>query len=355
VASHFAVPGEKYPVRIEVDDPPADGSVDLGFDRSGDEQFAVEKLPGFREQHVYFVPEGPKGGLAFNTIVHDWTRDLDTTGVLGKRQLRVQLSKAGDQEAAVDLVDELDPEELNPKARPDERLPLLTKDKGNPRAPLSYDLASKKAVLATITLDGTPPEDVDFVGWPTKLIRGKPLPLKATGHDDESDISTVTFFLGEPENGKIPPKAVQTKGVLVDAKKAVWLAELPLPTAKPGKFEVSVQFTNGAGLAAEIKTVIIELVDGPKGNPKGGTTVKGKVFQGELTPPDVGVALVDEKGNVKAAGKTNKMGQYVLEGVPPGTYRVVAVRPADGTQGQTAITVPEGKELIDGVDVQISR
>jgi hypothetical protein len=45
----------------------------------------------------------------------------------------------------------------------------------------------------------------------------------------------------------------------------------------------------------------------------------------------------------------------VFQDVPPGSYRVVAVRSAAMTQGQTPVLVPEGKELIEKVDVKISR
>jgi len=348
VAPRYAVPGDKCLVRLEVDDAPtAGGFVDFGFDRAGDGRFDVDKLAGFRQQHVFFAPEGPKGGMAFKTVVADWTRELDTAEVFGPRQLRVQLLEVnakGGQGKQIDLVDE--------QARPEESLPQFAKASASPYAPLSFD-TDDKAVLATITLDGTPPESIAFVGWPKQLERGKRLTLKATGLDEESKISKVTFFLGEPVDGKMPPKVVQAPGKEVVPGK-VWEGELPFDTAKPGRFEVSVLFTNGAGLSAA-ETVVIELVDAPKKGKKDGTTVKGKVFQGELTPPDVAVSLVDDKGVVKGVAKTNKTGEYAIEGVPPGTYRVVAFRSADSTTGQTAFTVPEGKELIEGVDIQISR
>jgi len=346
VVPHYAVPGEKCPVKIEVDGAPSTGGfVDFGFDRAGDKTFPdVEQLAGFRQQHIYLAPEGPKAGMMFKTIVQDWTRELDTAEVYGPRELRVQLLDL--EKTKLPLMDEVDE-----TARPEERLPQSTS-----RAPLNFD-AKSKAILATITLDGTQPEDIAFFGWPKdlRLIRGTPLTLKAKAHAGPSGISKVTFFMGEPVDGKMPPKVVQAPGTRVPGAAEVWEGKLPVSTAKPSAFEVSVEFTSGAGLKA-IETVRIELVDAPKdAGKKGGTTIKGTIYQGELTPPGVAVSLVDDKGVVKAAGKTDEKGQYKLEGVPPGTYRVVAFRSADKTNGQTALTVPEGKDLLEKIDVQISR
>ncbi len=354
LAPRFAVPGDKCLVKVEVDDPPKFGGfVNFGFDRANNGQFAEEKLPGFRHQQIYFAPEGPKGGMVFLTTVQDWIRELDTADVFGARQLRVQLlepkkdeqGRLTDQLQEVNLVDEID---VDPD-RPEDHLPQPLH---GPFAPLAFD-AKAKAVLATIMLDGTPPENIRFVGWPKKLEKGSALLLQATAQDEESEISKVVFFIGPPVDGKMPPKAIEAPGKKVDPARAVWSGELPIPTEKPGKFEVSVQFTNGAGLAA-VDTVVIELVE-PKKSTKVGTTVKGKVFQGDLTPPDVAVTLVDDKGVIKATTKTDKTGAYVIEGVLPGVYRVVAVRSADKTQGQVALTVPEGTALIEGVNIGIAR
>jgi hypothetical protein len=354
VASRFAQPGAKFPVRVEVDNPPDGASlIDFGFDRAGNDMFVGTPLSHTREQHVYFVPEGPKGGMVFKTTAHDWTTELDTAQVIGTRQIRVQVFEVDRgtgvrSQQPVKLVNEF----VDDEKRPGEKLTVSANRPKGLLAPLSFD-AKDQAVVAEIMLDGTAPEGIAFDSWPAKLVKGTPLLVKATGRDPESGIRRVNFFLGKPEDGKIPPKAVTVAGQLFDKEAQVWQAELPLPTDKPGKFEVSVQFTNGADMS-EIKTVVIQLVDAPGGQ-KAGTTIKGTVYQADMTPPGVVVSLVDDKNNVKAATKTDKMGHYVFEGVPPGSYRVVAIRAVDSTQGQTAVLVPEGKELIEKVDVKISR
>jgi Carboxypeptidase regulatory-like domain len=353
VAPRYAVPGAKLAVRLEVDNPPplGGGFVDLGFDRAGNGQFAEDLLPGFREQHVFFVPEGPKGGMAFKTVVHDWASEEDTAEVYGPRQFRVQLydrdPKTGGKGKLIDLVDE-----VSDQAKTEERLPLFAGQPDSPYAPLTFD-AEKKAVLAEVILDGTEPEGLKFVGWPKQLVRGKTLPLKATAFDKESGIRKVTFFLGEPVDNKLPPKAVVAVGKPGAPGADVWEGELPIPTAKPGTFDVSVQFTNGAGLSAT-ETVRIELVDAPKGSKKG-TTIKGTVFDDDRTPPGVAVTLADDKGVAKAVTKTKDKGQFVFEGVAPGSYFIVAVRSADRTRGQTSVLVPEATPLIEGVTVRLSR
>jgi serine/threonine protein kinase len=259
VAPRFAVPGGKYPVTVEVDDPPTGGGfVELGFDRAGNKQFTVQSLPGFREQHVYFVPEGPKGGLTFKTYVQDWVKEQDTAEVYGKRWLRVQLfalnPKTGDRGELANIVDEGPPAE-------DAHPPFTTQPRSI-HAPLVFDMDTK-AVEAEIILDPTPPEDVAFVGWPEQLAKNAPLILKATGHDDESGISKVTFFLGQPVDGQPPPKAVGSPARQVDPKAPVWRGELPLPTGQAGRFDVCVQFTNGAGRSTT-EGVTIELTQGSK-------------------------------------------------------------------------------------------
>jgi hypothetical protein len=340
-APHFAAPGAKFPVRVEVDNPPSGpGRIEFAFDRTGTGRFHPQPLPGYREQQVSLLPAGPQGGLFFRTRVRDWTKDLDTTEVYGERQLRVQLFN-------------IDKKEFIPLAQDPELEEGLLKNRDALLAPLKFD---KDAVFADVVLDGTKPAGVDFVGWPTQLLRGTPLVLKATGDDPESGIRKVTFFLGKPEGGKVPTKAVTASGKQFKTEEKVWQAELPLETEKPGRFVVSVEFTNNAGLS-ETKTVVIQLVDAPKGAAKKivGATIKGTVFQGNLNPPGVAMSLIDDKGNVKAGTTTNPKGQYMFQDVPPGSYRVVAVRTAAMTQGQTPVLVPEGKELIEKVDVRISR
>jgi hypothetical protein len=357
LAPRFAVPGDKCLAIVQVDFAPDDCFVNFGFDRAGNRTFPdAENLPGFRRQLVYFLPEGAKGGLDFLPLVTDWVREVDTADVFGLHAVQAQLLERGGTGApgkVIDLVDET--AEKTPGGEP---LPLFTNLLVSPFAPLTY---TKNAVQATIMLDGTKPEGLKFVDWPTglELVRGSPLLLRARGWDPESHIAKVTFFLGEPVDDKLPPKAITSPGVLLNPNapetKMVWEGELPIPTDKPGKFEVSVQFTNGAGLSTT-ETVIIKLVDAPKKGAKyEGTTITGTIHQGDLLIPDVGVNLVDEKGVIRATTVSKDKGLYKFTGVIPGTYRIVAVRPAANTQGQAVVTIPEGLERKDDVDILLSR
>jgi hypothetical protein len=357
LAPRYALPGEKCPATIQVDFAPEDCYLNFGFDRAGDKKFPdAENLPGFRRQLVFFVPESAKGGLGFLPLVTDWTRDVDTADVFGLHSVRAKLltrNSDGTAGEEIDLVNE-----AAEKTVSGEELPLFTNQPGSPFAPLTY---TKTAVLADIMLDGTPPKGLKFVDWPAglELERGKPLLLRARGWDPDSHIRKVTFFLGEPlDDGKMPPKAITSPGVLLnpgaDEQKQVWEGELPIPTDKPAKFEVSVQFTNGAGMSAT-ETVIIKLVDAPKKGKAEGTTITGTIFQGDLLIPDVSVSLVDEKGVARANTTSREKGFYKFTGVPPGTYRVVAVRSAANTQGQAVVTIPEGLEKKEDVNILLSR
>src|SRR5207248_8222228 len=141
--------------RLEADNaPPATAVTEFGFDRSATGTYETVRLPGEREQRVGLRPGGPDDAIVFVTAVHDWVRDLSTAGVYGTRQLRLRLLDAA----------------------------------GNELVPAKKE---------TLTLDDTAPAGVKFVALPRTAVRGKALPVAATGGDAESGIRQVLFFLGD--------------------------------------------------------------------------------------------------------------------------------------------------------------
>jgi hypothetical protein len=168
----------------------------------------------------------------------------------------------------------------------------------------------------------------------------------------------VVFFVGKlGPDGKVPPNTQLTPGKLTDAEKGVWSADLDAPTDQKGKFDVTVQFVNGAGLVTT-DTVKIELVDrGKDGGPDGAAaSIQGKLIDGTGRPQGAGilVELRDDKGAVKDTTKTNEKSEYLFANVMPGTYTVVGVRTANNTKGATTVGVKPGEKKVD-VDVKLSR
>ncbi|WP_161604415.1 SdrD B-like domain-containing protein [Roseiconus nitratireducens] len=59
----------------------------------------------------------------------------------------------------------------------------------------------------------------------------------------------------------------------------------------------------------------------------------GRRDTGEQGIPAVTVSLVDSSGNTVATTKTNSLGRYEFEGIPPGTYELRQVQPGDYLDG----------------------
>src|SRR5262249_28837763 len=150
-------------------------------------------LNGDRKQRLFFVPAGLDGALTFITEVSDWTTNIETAKIFGDRYLRLRLVNREDHK------------------------PLVDEGTGEPTEfwQVGARGQTKKVpyISSKMKLDGTPPEDVKFVDFPKELTRGSALTLKATGHDDDSEIGKVVFFTGKlPPDGVIPPTAIQAPG-----------------------------------------------------------------------------------------------------------------------------------------------
>jgi hypothetical protein len=323
-AAPVAAAGGPSKVGFEADYVNPGSKVELGLYR--DDTFAPEKLDGKllefaggRKERIFFSPS-PNGGLLFTTEVGEWTTDLDTAKVFGGRLLRLRLIDAKGQAAAF----------------------TEAREAGELREGITQ-------ITAGIKLDGSPPEDVEFVEFPKELARGSALTLKAKGKDEDSDIAKVVFFAGKlPPDGVIPPTAVQAPGEKTKDKD-VWAADLPVATDKAAMLEVGVQFTNGVGQTTT-KVAVIKLVDAKAGS----ATIKGKVVENDREQDGLEVLLRDPKGEVKDKAKTDKDGKFVFKNVAPGTYQLVAIKSSSKTQGQAVVQVNAGDEKVldDPIDLK---
>jgi len=328
----FAAPTATFKIGVEVDNAPSGAIAELGIDRDSDGKFEeangeIVKFVGDRQERILLSVFGPSGSIVLKPEVSDWSADLDLTEVFGPRSLRLRLLDKGQVIPARDSAeDKLVPE-----------------------------------VLRTVTLDGTRPEGVKFVGFPKQLDRGSLLPVKATSAVPESGIANVVFFTGKlAADGKIPESAIVVNGKLIDAKANLWAADLPLPTDQKSTHEVSVRFTNGAGLTA-IETVRIQLIDPDAGKVPGTvpasklSSIEGSVVEGGRGQPNLEVQLKDTDGKaVKATTTTDATGKFVFKDVQPGAYKVTAAKSAAKTKGETAVTVGETQKKT-GVEVKLTR
>jgi hypothetical protein len=275
-------------------------------------------------------PNGPEGAQLLKAEVSDWSATLDTLGIVGGRELRV-LVRRGGKDVRVDRV-------------------LVSHD-GKVLKVEKTGSIGDPAVYVPVTFDNTGPEfitfDVDGPD-PKKLLRGLPLPLVARGFDPESGVKEAIFFAGRPTPDlKIPPDAIRVQGEKKDDD--TWVAQLPVATDKTGTVDVSVALVNQAGLT-DFGTRRVYLVDPPpagvaKPDDKSKTPklpiIEGIVYEADRPQPNLSVVLRDAKGVAQDTVTTDTAGRFAFVNVPPGTYRVTAVKTADNTRGETPVTVQE--------------
>jgi hypothetical protein len=368
LAPRYVFPGPDVPVRVLVDAPGAPVKVELGLDRSGEGNFSPELLPGARKEEVSLLPAGPGGGVLFQTTVRPWDVKLDAADVYGTRAVRVRLLPWDVQAGTVNkgkplALNKNEAGENEEDLWQGETLPVLQPNLPTPFARVETT-SDNKAVEARIVLDGTPPE-VGFVRpWPEDLkdiFRGDPLPVRAKARAGPSHIRRLVFYVGKPvrkgDEEEPPPTAVLVDGKRSDPKGTVWTADLPVDTAKPAHFYLTVQATNGAGKSSS-ETITIYLKDRPKEGGKGDKAlakVTGKVLVGGRPQAGVPVSLSDLQGTVKGATKTNKDGVYVFRDVPPGSYIVTAAQRNLNLRGETTVQVPAGEATVKDQDISLSR
>jgi hypothetical protein len=332
-------PVEKCKVGLEVDNAPANAIVELGLDRNDDGQFVgkqneLRQLIGNREQKFSFSVAGPDNSLLLKADARDWLLELNTTAIFGTRKLRLRVLSPANPDQALRVRDS--------QAPPGDR---------SWQATASEEKYWKTQIDGLIIFDAAKPAALKFVDFPAKLLRGGPLPVRATA-SASSGIKKVVFYAGAPDKeGKPPATAIPVEGKQLpaaDGKTVVWAAELNVPTDKKGTLEVSAQFTSGADLTAT-QTVKIQLEDPPTD-----AGIEGTVTEGGRGQPNVPVQLIDAQGAVKNTTTTDAKGKYTFTKVAPGTYRIVGTKTSSFTRGEATAQVQAGDKKKD-VDVKLSR
>jgi hypothetical protein len=299
-----------------VDNAPPSSSIDLELDRANTGEFRKERrLPGDRRQRVGFNPQGPDGSLLFETTVQDWTYELDTRGITGTRSLRAKL--------------------LGPP-------------------PQSRVLQTQ---TMKIVLDDSPPEDarIRSVGGlaipapdqrdkPIEILKASSFEIVAEALDKESGVAEVLVFLGRPVDGKPPQGVTPLRAQPINDARTRWKARLPLAD-RIGIVEITAEFKNAVGLCS-FDTVALD-VRNPKPPDQPGTDkhgkIVGKVTEGGRLQKGLEVSLKDDKGIDKAKTKTRDDGTFVFDDLPPGNYKISAVKEFSKSKDEKTVTVEAGK------------
>lgn len=314
-------PVAAFPVRVEVDNPPAGATAELRYYRDGDtadDQKQVIPLGGPRDEQMAF--DVTADGIAVATRSKDWVKPLNLSDARGK--------------VIVEAV-------------------------------LRYDDGGERKVgsALVVTVDDTPPEGVrltfDNLKGGKQLEKGQPLRLSATADDLDTEVAKAVFFLGVPtDDGKPPADAVQVKGDRrVDRGGEVrWTAALPLPADKRGELTVGVIVTDSAGNSSPPEVKRIELVDAPPPGAKPGS-VEGKLTFGENPQPGQTVTLADADGKAKDTTKTDGKGKFAFKDVPPGAYKLTAAKTdfSTGLAGATEVTVKPGEKATATIELKKKR
>jgi hypothetical protein len=253
------------------------------------------QLPSVRQRRFSMLPGGKGGALLFQATLSDWDVQLDTAGLVGRRTIEVHL---------VDT-------------------------HGSSQNPHSLAMDRQEIVLGN-----QPPQGVQIVDIPAKAWSGQPLEVTATARQSVPEVNRVVFFLGKPESNTIPKDAVTAEGTMVEHSKRLWTARLPLQAKMKGKTNVSVQFTNAAGLSS-YATAAIELTD----TDVGGGAIVGTVVEGTIPQHGLEVVLKDDKGTVTSKATTASDGSFAFNSLKPGKYELTTSKPVSGRSGSATVTV----------------
>jgi hypothetical protein len=315
-AEPYIKPAEKYPVRVEVDNPPTDDvTIELGLDRQGNGEYDITRFEGPRERKVQVMTEA-QGRLVFKVETHDRRTQLDIADMTGKHGLRVQLRNEGR------LVDFFGPDHL-------ERTEKLEKK---------------------VTITDASPKDIKL----NANYSGGKILVVASAHDD-TEITGAKFFIGDPlvdDKGvkKAPPGAKEGKL----KNKSMWQADLEPKAGVTGPVQVGVELTNAVkATAIETTTVVVPLPG--TGDTKTGT-IKVKVTENDIPQRTLEVVLLDAKGAEKdKKDKAGDDGSYLFEDVPPGTYKVSTYKSATMRGGSVQAKVEAGKTFEGEIMLKLMR
>jgi len=288
----LAGPGFQVPVRVL--QAPADASIHLRIGEMQAGGFVTQvhrSMPRPRRRRITAKPQ-KDGSIALQVALDDWVFDVDTSGLVGPRTVRV------------DIVD------------------------GQGR--------SLAGAQQKVTFDDSPPEQAQFAGATNAFLVNKPIKLQIVAGDGLSGVDKVMVFPGRPVDGK-PPQGVKPVPAEFHENSQRWQATLP-PQKVPGPLEVTAQVVNGVNLStfAATRIRVVEKLDD-------GGAVQGVVLEGPRPQPQLEVQLLRGNATVVDKTSTDPQGNFMFNNVKPGKYRVHAVKKSSGRKASKQLTVQTGK------------
>lgn len=247
-----------------------------------------------------FATDG-KGELVFTAVISDWHIKVDTSGLVGTRQLVCE-SMLGD---------------------------IVTG-------------RSQRYV----SLDDRAAHTVRFKSLPDRIAAGEKHIFQISGYSELTGIESAQIFIGEPEENAIPKSAKTATCQPANEKRTDWFAELKTPK-KLGELIITAAVKNGAGLMT-FETQAIEVVDAAEIN-KG--EIAGQVFESVRIQPRLDVVLLNAKGQPVAKTTTGFDGRFKFSSVVQGDYILESFKPASGRSGRTSVKVSAGQT--SSVDISL--
>ncbi|MFO0965756.1 MAG: carboxypeptidase-like regulatory domain-containing protein [Gemmataceae bacterium] len=305
----YAISAPGFGFAVEVDNPPAGATLDIGICRLEDGKLQaddVRRFPTPRQRRIGFWPRGPGGSLLLEAAIDDHHVSFDTSLIRGKRVLRARLLDEGGREI------------------------LQT--------------------LQPILFDATAPSAVRFVDAPARARRGAATKLAVQALDPESGIRAVKFFVGKPQDEKPPRDAAMTTADPTAADPNLWTATLPLPEDGKGPTPITAHVINNAGLA-RFETVMVDCIDVDPAT-IGPARLRGKITEGDRPQAGMEVLLLDEMNREKARTRTKADGSYEFDKLEPGRYKVYSLKPE--TRRRALVPVRIGPNETKTVDLPLA-
>ncbi len=301
----YALAGPGFQATTHVTQGPSDSSLHLRIGRTSESGFVTElqrTLPGTRRSVVQ-TAVGKTGELVFQIGLEDWTFEVDASGIVGPRIVKV------------DLVDSR-----------------------------GHSLASDSH---TVIFDDTPPERVFFVDPPVEALVKKPIPLRIGGADAVSGVKQVFVFNGRPDGDKLPEGAKEVPAEN-SPEGQEWTAMLP-PAKTVGTIEVTARVVNAVGLSSFLtrQIKIVDQLSAPGGK------IEGTVLEGPRPQAKMPVTLLDKGNTVLRTALTDANGSFVFDGLAPGDYAVAARKGASGRQARQPVTVTAGKTVKKSLELSL--
>ncbi len=309
--------GSELPVHLQVDNAPRHATLELRL--KADQHFPVEidrsyVFPSPQHHRLGFVAS-TGGELLFTAELNDWLVTLNTSHIVGARQLMAELAS----EAGV--------------------------------------LAEKKQPLA---LDNRPPQYLQFVQFPERATVGSTQRVRLAAESPLTGIDSIQLFAGSLVDGKIPAGAPLIDCHCDESSKShppsaiyhqsLWSAELTWPQ-QLGDFNVTAIATNGAGLQTlcSVKLTAVTAAELNFG------AIRGEVQEGGTPQPELDVLLINSTGQRVAKVKSRVDGTFEFAAVAAGEYLLFADKPTSRRSAQQQVRVMAGEISPGNLALRLAR